>query len=166
MEEDNGIYQVCTQRPAKSSKKLSRLNSMERRTLSFDETPKRTPTPLQKHKSDQFFDGFSVSGYHHEHHHHHHQMNEQKSAFKDCSNLTFDNNLIKPSTSKDNIYIDNNNSSNSSRNKPSSDIENMYSLQDNCTNVVNDCEFFSDNLWPVMPEMLSPKQLNILPRNI
>lgn len=151
MDLERKVYQVCTQRPAKSSKKLARLNSFERRTLSFDETPKRTPL-IQKHKSDSFLGNLTLSQTSHE-------LvvvdpvtcYSEKIAFQDRSNII---DINRPSTSKG-IHRNSTNA-----------IENMCLMSDNCTNVVTDFEFFSDNLWPDMPEMLSPKHLKMYPRKV
>lgn len=150
MDIDTEIYQVCTQRPAKSSKKLSRLNSLERRTLSFDDTPKRLKT-VQKHKSDNFLQNLSLSDPCQEQTSRDASFCSSKTPFHDSSNL-IDNN--RPSTSKG-IYKNLTN-----------DVENMCLLSDTCSNLSNDCEFFDENLWPDMPEMLSPKPLNMFPRKV
>lgn len=159
MDFEHDVYQVCTQRPAKSSKKLIRLNSFERRTLSFDETPKRSPV-MPKHKSDSFLNNLSLTNTYQECR----VVNEQvtatscygeKIAFQDRSNLI---DIDRPSTSKG-IYRNNNNNRN--------DIENMCLVQENCSNTNNnDYDFFSDDLWPDMPDMSSPKPLPMYPRKV
>lgn len=126
MDVEDQIRMTCMKRPSKTNKKLSRRNSMERKTLSFGEcetTPKKGLLPRSKS------DGFRLDRCFTETE----QMCTENAVFKDITN--------QPSTSNG-IYHDPDCFMNT---------DNLFSMQDARTVLESECEFFAVHPWSDTP---------------